>query len=79
MEEEIRGVRSGEVEKKIDLQLQRFIDFFEARFGRVRVSAVTRREVEAWLNYLFPDDPDQKAHFAPATVNNHKVHLLFMS
>ncbi|BFH18273.1 tyrosine recombinase XerD [Paenibacillus dendritiformis] len=75
MEEKIIGNRSRDVEKKIDRQLQRFIDFFRDRYGHERVSAITKRDVEAWMDKLYPKDPDAPHPFDASTVNNHKAHL----
>lgn len=77
VESEIRGDRSPDTEKKIELQLQRFIDFFQERYGHERVSAVVKRDVKAWLDFLY--DEKNGLGLAAATVNNHKAHLsLFM-
>lgn len=75
MESEIRGMRSHDIEKKIELQLQRFIDFFQKRYHHDLVSAVVKRDVKAWIDDLYNDGEG----FAASYVNNHKAHLsLFM-
>lgn len=79
MEEEIYGDRSPNIEAKIEKQLQRFIDFFLIRYGHERVSAVTKRDVKAWIEFLYKQGKGQHNGFAASTVNNHKAHLsLFM-
>jgi len=80
IEEEIHDYRTHDIEKKIEKQLQRFIDFFEDRYGHDRISSVVKRDVKAWLDYLYEKGKDGKCKgFAAATVNNHKAHLsLFM-
>lgn len=75
MEEEIQGDRSPNIETKIDKQLQRFIDFFRNRYGHERVSAVTKRDVKAWIDFLYKEGKGPDSGFAAATVNNHKAHL----
>jgi integrase/recombinase XerC len=78
MEEEIRGDRSRDVENKIELQLNRFIDFFSNRYGHDRVAAVVKRDVKAWIKHLYKDpdaDEEEEGVFAASTVNNHKAHL----
>jgi len=73
---EISGDRSMEVEKKIDLQLQRFVDFFIQKAGHDKVTAVVPRYVKEWLADLYQDGK----RFAPSTVNNHQANLSkFMS
>lgn len=79
MEEEIRGERSKNIEAKIELQLMRFIDFFQKRYGHERVSAVTKRDVKAWIDFLYEEGKEPGVGFEASTVNNHKAHLsLFM-
>lgn len=79
LDAEIRGVRSVEVEKKIALQIGRFVDFFRSRYKHERVSAVMKRDVVAWIKELY-GDPDKPGEYAASTVNNHKAHLsLWMS
>ncbi|WP_119795616.1 tyrosine-type recombinase/integrase [Paenibacillus thiaminolyticus] len=75
MHEEIIGVRDRDIEKKIDLQLQRFLVFYQERYGHDRVSTITKRDVEAWMDHLYPDDPDAPHPFDASTANNHKAHL----
>ena len=77
---EILGQRNPITEKIIEQQLRRFIDFFRDRYGHERVSAVVRRDVKAWLDYLYDPEDVGGMGFAAATVNNHKAHLSsFMS
>ncbi|KZE78211.1 hypothetical protein AV654_19745 [Paenibacillus elgii] len=79
MNEEIRGFRSPDIEKKINMQLERFISFFFNKIGHEKVTAVTRREVQAWIDYMHSPNPDDPKLFAASTVNNHWAHLsLFM-
>lgn len=79
MEEEIRGDRSENIVGKIDLQLQRFIEFFRKRYGHERVTAVTKRDVKAWIDFLYEEGKEPGVGFAASTANNHKAHLsLFM-
>lgn len=37
---------------KKEHQLQRFIEFFRIRYGHERVSAVTKRDVKAWIDFF---------------------------
>lgn len=81
MKEEIIGDRTKNIEAKIEKQLQRFTDFFRNRYGHERVTAVTQRDVRAWLNYLEKEEKGRGPGkgFSAATINNHKAHLsLFM-
>jgi integrase len=66
----VTGVRSPAVAAKIALHLQRFTDFFAARYGHDRIAACLHRDVLAWQSYL-----RNEQHFAPATVNNHLAAL----
>ncbi|NTU82119.1 MAG: tyrosine-type recombinase/integrase [Chloroflexales bacterium] len=66
----VAGVRSPAVAAKIALHLQRFTDFFTARYGHDRIAACIHRDVLAWQSYLRDEQ-----HFAPATVNNHLAAL----
>lgn len=80
MEEEIRGYRGIEIEQKIEKQLQRFIDFFQERYGHDRINGVTKRVVKAWLDHLYQHGKGPGDPMAGSTVNNHRAHLsLFMS
>lgn len=63
------GVRSRTVAEKAVLALGRFISFFEEAYGHDRISAVARRDVQAWQGSLM----DQG--LAPSTVNNHMASL----
>src|SRR5712691_10641653 len=65
----VAGVRSGEVAKKIALQLGRFVAFYQDAYGHDRVSTCLKRDVVAWQQHL------QDAGLAPATVNNHLAAL----
>lgn len=76
MEIAIVGDRSKDVQKKIDLQLQRFVDFLNQKMGHDRITTITQRQVREWLKDLYQDGKG----FAPATVNNHQANLSkFMS
>lgn len=76
LEVEIKGDRSREVEKKIDLQLQRFVDYLQKQFGHDKVTTIVQRTVKEWLASLYRDGKG----FAPSTVNNHQANLSkFMS
>src|SRR5262245_3065680 len=63
------GVRSEAVTKKIALHLDRFVGFFQERYGHERISACLRRDVLAWQRALVEQG------LAPATVNNHLASL----
>src|SRR5215204_2410790 len=63
------GVRSPAVTQKIALHLDRFIAFFQERYGHDRVAACLRRDVLAWQRALVEQG------LAPATVNNHLASL----
>ncbi|QYR22400.1 hypothetical protein KZ483_05300 [Paenibacillus sp. sptzw28] len=74
-EMEITGDRSLDVEKKINLQLTRFIDFFRDRYGYEKVTAIVKRDVTAWLEQLYNPPEKRGKAYAPATVNNHQAAL----
>jgi len=63
------GVRSRTVAEKAALHLGRFVEFFEEAYGHDRVSAVVRRDVQAWQRSLVDRG------LAPSTVNNHLASL----
>src|SRR5215203_3244599 len=63
------GVRSPAVTQKIALHLDRFIGFFQGRYGHDRISTCLRRDVLAWQRALTDHG------LAPATVNNHLASL----
>ena len=63
------GVRSEEVTRKLALHLDRFIDFFQERYGHERIATCLRRDVLAWQRALVAQG------LAPATVNNHLASL----
>ena len=63
------GVRSKTVTEKAALHLGRFVEFFEEAYGHDRVSAVVRRDVQAWQRSLVDGG------LAPSTVNNHMASL----
>ena len=65
IEMEITGERKRDVEKKIDLQLTRFIDFFRDRYGYEKVTAVVKRDVTTWLEQLY--NPPEKGGRGYAT------------
>ncbi len=63
------GVRSRTVAEKAALHLGRFVGFFGEAYGHDRVSAVVRRDVQAWQRSL------AELGLAPSTVNNHMASL----
>ena len=63
------GVLSETVAEKAALHLGRFVEFFAETYGHDRVSAVVRRDVQAWQRLL------AELGFAPSTVNNHMASL----
>jgi|SRR5579859_1317539 len=74
----VRGVRCGEVARKIARHLERFAVWFTAGLGHDRVSAVTPREVTAWRDHLAAEGSTGRGGtstgMAPATVNTaHQV------
>ncbi|MGH3547747.1 MAG: hypothetical protein ACRDQU_06440, partial [Pseudonocardiaceae bacterium] len=71
----VRGVRSAEVTDKIALHLARFGDHVHAERGHERLSAVVRREVLGWREYLVGDPAVGGLGLAPATVNAHLASL----
>lgn len=71
MEMKVRGDRSRNVEQKIDLQLQRFVNFLLKRFGHDKVTTIVQRTVKEWLYDLYQDGKG----YSPATVNNHHANL----
>ncbi|MFD0591023.1 tyrosine-type recombinase/integrase [Paenibacillus sp. GCM10027627] len=70
-EDEIRGFRTKNVEKKIETQIRRFIAYMEKELGHDRISGVTKRIVREWRDHLYKNGKG----FAASTVNNHKAHL----
>lgn len=46
MEVKIKDDRSRNVERKIDLQLQRFVDFLMTRYGLDKVTTIVQRTVK---------------------------------
>ena len=67
----VRGVRATDITDKITLHLERFIAFFEARYGHDHISVCLQRDVLAWRD----DYLAEECSFAPATVNNHLASL----
>ncbi len=63
------GVRSRTVAEKAALHLGRFVGFFEEAYGHDRISAVVRRDAQAWQRSLVEQG------LAPSTVNNHLASL----
>ena len=52
----VEGVRSEEVGRKIELHLNRFQAFFEARYGQEYISSCVKCDVIAWQEYLEAQD-----------------------
>jgi len=74
----VRGVRSRDIEQKIELHLARFADFFQERYGHERLSLCLKRDVLEWMNALEAEEAggeEDSSAFAPATVNNHLASL----
>ncbi len=69
MELAVVGVRSETVAEKAALHLGRFVGFFRDAYGHDRISAVVRRDVQAWQRSLVGGG------LAPSTVNNHLASL----
>ncbi|MGG1660855.1 hypothetical protein [Brevibacillus sp. NRS-1366] len=63
--------RSREVEQKIELQLQRFVDFLQKKMGHDKVTTIVQRTVKEWLSDLYREGKG----FAPSTVNHHQANL----
>jgi integrase len=63
------GIRSRTVAEKAALHLGRFVSFFEEAYGHDRITAVVRRDVQAWQRSLVDWG------LAPSTVNNHLASL----
>lgn len=61
--------------KKINRLLQRFLEFFEKRYGHQKVTAVTKRDVEAWLDFLYAKKEEGGAGYSPNYVNDHQTVL----
>jgi hypothetical protein len=75
IEMEITGERKCDIEKKIDLQLTRFIDFYRDRYAYEKVTAVVKRDVTTWLEHLYNPPEKGGRGYAPVTVNNHQAAL----
>ncbi|MCU1500550.1 MAG: site-specific integrase [Acidimicrobiales bacterium] len=71
----VRGVRSAEVTDKIALHLARFRDHVQDAHGHERLSAVVRREVLGWREYLAGNPDAAGLGLAPATVNAYLASL----
>lgn len=65
----IAGVRSPNVTQKIRLHLHRFHEYFLSSYGHDRISALLRRDVQAWQTAL------KGQGLAPSTINNHLASL----
>ena len=65
----VDGIRSEEVGRKIELHLNRFQAFFEARYGQEYISSCVKRDVVAWQKHLQTQD------LAASTINNHIASL----
>lgn len=65
----VDGLRSEAVKQKIQLHLNRFQAFFEARYGQEAISSCVKRDVVAWQKYL------QSEELAASTINNHLASL----
>jgi len=65
----VAGVRSAAVAHKIALHLERFRQFFLARYGHEQIATCLRRDVQAWQSALRDEG------LAPATINNHLASL----
>ena len=65
----VDGIRSEEVGRKVQLHLNRFQTFFEARYGQEYISSCVKRDVVAWQKHL------QSQDLAAATINNHMASL----
>lgn len=60
--------------KKIELHLNRFVEFYRQRYGHDRISTCLQRDVIAWLQYLETEGNDG-APMKPNTINNHLASL----
>ncbi len=65
----VKGLRSEEVSKKIQLHLERFQSFFMASYGHENVDRCLKRDVLAWQKELL------QSGLAHSTVNNHLASL----
>lgn len=75
MSEEIYPERPKDSCTKVDRLLQRFINFFLERYGHSKITAVTKRDVEAWLDYLYKDKEHGGLGFSANYVNDHQTTL----
>jgi len=65
----VRGVRSEDVVRKIELHLRRFQVFFMERYGQDCIRCCVKRDVMAWQQQLLDDE------LAASTINNHLASL----
>ena len=65
----VKGIRSEEVTKKIQLHLERFRSFFIESYGHEQMERCLKRDVLAWQKVLLQNG------FAHSTVNNHLASL----
>jgi len=73
----IEGLRSPAIAQKIVLHLERFRQFFVARYGHDRLSTCLQRDVRMWQTHLSATivEPRTGRTMAAATVNNHLASL----
>ena len=73
----VRGIRSRDIEQKIELHLRRFAEFFQDRYGHERLSLCLQRDVLLWMKRLAEEGEGADDHpaLAPATINNHLASL----
>lgn len=57
------------IEQKIDKQLQRFIDFFRSQYRHERITAVTKRDVKAWIDFLYKEGKGQGREMAESLLS----------
>lgn len=57
--------------KKIERCLKRFVNFFIERYGHQKVSAIVKRDVEAWLKVLYDPKEAGGFGFVASYVNSH--------
>jgi integrase/recombinase XerC len=69
LDEQFDEERQRESKKKVKRQLLRFIEFMLKRYGHEKVTTVIKRDVEAWIDFLY--DKKNGMAFAAAHVNNH--------
>ncbi|MGM1023200.1 MAG: tyrosine-type recombinase/integrase [Bacillota bacterium] len=61
----------NEQQKKARLHIKRFIAFFRERYSHDKVTALVKRDITGWQEYLYTPRDQKGMGFAASTVNGH--------